>query len=600
VEGLSTREIFDVSRLDKAVPLVPKPLIRGIPERVDYKGAVVVPLDIEAAERCLRELVEGEGVETIAISFLWSFMNPAHEQAVKALVKRLYPHVFVTASSDVAPVIGEYERAATTTVNAYVGPKINHYITRLEALLRENGLDGPFLVMQALGGAIPAQQAADKAVNVLSSGPVGGTIGSAFLGGILESPNVITTDVGGTSFDVGLIVDGEPRYTDRPVFEKYALLTPMVDITSIGAGGGSIAWLERDTGLLQVGPRSAGASPGPVCYARGGTEPTVTDADVVLGRINPKFFFGGRMQLDEESAWCAIDDQIARPLGMSTVQAAKGIVSIVDAHMADLVRKVSIESGHDPRDFDLFAYGGGGPAHVGAYAREIGVKSVVVSPYAPVFSAFGIAGADIVRFYQLSNLMLYPWDPAIINRLFDELEQRAVEETSTRDGQQRANGTTYEGRASLEIKRFIDIRYRRQTHELSIPIAQLPLSVTDLDNVVGQFEATFEQLFGKGTGYRRAGIEMSTIRVRAFQRIPRPRMREQELHGADSAAAVKGSRRVYWEDDFVETPVYAAEKLAHGNLIVGPAVVEGLATVMPIHPGQQLTVDRYGNLVLTP
>ncbi len=507
---------------------------------------------------------------------------------MQALVQQEFPDLFVTISSDLAPVLGEYERAATTVINAHIGPKIQRYMLALEAKLRDEGLTGQFLAMQALGGAIPAAEAARRAVNILSSGPVGGAIGSAFLGRLLGYPNVITTDVGGTSFDVGLVVEGEARYADRPVFEKYALLTPMIDVRSIGAGGGSIAWVEPETGLLQVGPRSAGSDPGPVCYGRGGLEPTVTDADLVLGRINPEHFFGGRLRLDAAAAERALRERIAAPLGMSVVEAARGIIDIADAHMADLVRKVSIENGFDPRDFVLFAYGGGGPLHVGAYAADIGVRSVVISPYAPVFSAFGIAGADVVRFYQKSYPAVFPLDPAVVNQLFADLEAQAVAEA----------GAAANGEAALEIQRQMDLRFRRQTHELRVPVPRKPLTAADLDQLVDQFEAEYERLFGRGTSYRRAGIEVSTFRVRCVLRLPKPALRALPADGPDASHALKGTRPVFFRDDFLLTPIYAAESLRPGNVVSGPAVIEGAATTVVVHPGQAVHVDPHLNLIM--
>jgi N-methylhydantoinase A len=400
---------------------------------------------------------------------------------------------------------------------------------------------------------------------------------------------VITTDVGGTSFDVGMIVDGDPLYSDRPVFDKYALLTPMISVTSVGAGGGSIAWLEPETGLLQVGPRSAGSTPGPVCYGRGGTEPTVTDANLVLGRINPDYFFGGRLHLDRPAAERAIREHVAAPLGMTVVDAARGIIDIVDGHMADLVSKVSIENGNDPRDFVLFAYGGGGPLHAGAYVADIGVKSVLISPYAPVFSAFGIAGADIVRFYQKSYPSVLPIDPATVNRIFEELERQAHDDL----------GRWARG-AVPQIQRQASFRFRRQTHELRVPLPNGVLQAGDLEAAADQFESEFERIFGLGTSYRRAGIEVSTFRVRCTLGIPKPAFDPLPLGDADATAAVKGTRDVFLGGSFVPTPIYAAQGLKPGNLVDGPAVIEGAALTVPVHPGQRVRIDEYLNLVLTP
>jgi len=337
-----------------------------------------------------------------------------------------------------------------------------------------------------------------------------------------------------------------------------------------------------------VGPRSAGSNPGPVCYGRGGMEPTVTDADLVLGRINPEHFFGGRLRLDVAAAERAIREQVADPLSMSVVEAARGIVDIADAHMADLVRKVSIENGYDPRDFVLFAYGGGGPLHVGAYAADIGVRSVVISPYAPVFSAFGIAGADVVRFYQKSYPAVFPLDPAVVNQIFAELEARARQESGDGAG---------DGPA-LEFQRQMDLRFRRQTHELRVPVPSKALAAADLDQLLDQFEADYERLFGRGTSYRRAGIEVSTFRVRCVLRLPKPALQSLPTDGEDAGHAQKGTRSVFFRDDFVATPIYAGEALRPGNVVAGPAVIESPATTVPVHPGQTVRVDQHLNLIM--
>jgi N-methylhydantoinase A len=310
----------------------------------------------------------------------------------------------------------------------------------------------------------------------------------------------------------------------------------------------------------------------------------------------------------------AIREQVAAPLGMDVVEAARGIVDIADAHMADLVRKVSIENGHDPRDFVLFAYGGGGPLHVGAYAADIGVRSVLISPYAPVFSAFGIAGADVIRFYQKSYPAVFPMDPAVVNQIYGELEAQARQEAAPptppilggRDdvAPSALSGSPPElggrgGANGLEFQRQMDLRFRRQTHELRVPVPNAALSAADLDALVDQFEAEYERLFGRGTGYRRAGIEVSTFRVRCTQRLPKPALRALPLDGADASHAQQGTRDVYFRGGFTPTAIYAGEALRPGNVVAGPAVIEGGATTVPVHPGQSVRVDEHLNLIMT-
>ena len=330
VAGLGEEEIKDVVHLDKATPLIPRALVCGINERVDYKGAVLAHLDLQEVESAAARLVQ-QGIESLAVC-LWSFMNSSHERAVRDLVEKRFPGIFVTLSSEVSPLLGEYERTATTAINASLGPIIARFMGRLLESLRSAGLSGPVLAMHSLGGVIPCEEAGDKAAHIMASGPVGGVMGAMNMGRMLGHKNIIVTDVGGTSFDVGLIVDGRPTLNRQPVFEKFTLAVPMIDVISIGAGGGSIAWVDAETRLLQVGPRSAGALPGPACYDQGGNEPTVTDANLVLARIDARSFFGGRKKLAYDLARKAIEEKVARPLGMDLLKAAKGILEIVDSH----------------------------------------------------------------------------------------------------------------------------------------------------------------------------------------------------------------------------------------------------------------------------
>src|ERR687895_374280 len=387
VAGLSESEIINVARLSKADPLVPRSSIYAVDERVDSAGSVVAPLKLERLERLAARL-RGEGVEAIAISFLWSFLNPDHERRLRDWLGGNgdgRPDWFVTASSDLAPVIREYERTATTVLNAYLTPGVHGYLARMGDRLRDAGHRGAISVMHSAGGVSALDEARSRGVTLLSSGPAGGMLGARELARRLELDPVIATDVGGTSFDIGTIVDGEPAYADAPVFAKYPVALPIIDVTSIGAGGGSIAWIEPDTGVLKVGPQSAGASPGPACYGAGGVEPTVTDANVVLGGIDPDNFLGGRMRLRSDLALEAIRERVAEPLGLEPEAAAARVVDIVNAQMADLIRRVTIERGLDPAGFTVFAYGGAAGMHAGAYARTLGCRHVVVPRAAAVF-----------------------------------------------------------------------------------------------------------------------------------------------------------------------------------------------------------------------
>ena len=583
VAGLGEEEIKDVVHLDKATPLVPRSLVCGINERTDYKGAILAALDVKDVEAAVTEMV-AEGIESLAVCFLWSFMNSSHERAVRDLVEKRFPGIFVTLSSEVSPLLGEYERTATTAINASLGPIVKRFMGRLVESLRSAGLSGPVLAMHSLGGVIPCQEAGDKAAHIMASGPVGGVMGAMNMGRMLGHKNIIVTDVGGTSFDVGLIVDGRPTLNRQPVFEKFTLAVPMIDVISIGAGGGSIAWVEAETRLLQVGPRSAGALPGPACYDQGGNEPTVTDANLVLARIDARSFFGGRKKLDYDLAKKAIEEKVARPLGMDLLKAAKGILEIVDSHMADLVRRVTVEQGYHPSEFVIYAYGGGGPLHVGSYARDIGVSEVLVSPYAPVFSGFGIAGCDIQRQYTRSRPMTLPAPPAQFNAIFSDLEAAAIRDAVRSAGE-------------LELERFLDMKFRRQVHNVRIPVPSGELRSQEMDALMVNFEEAYERIYGKGTAYRKAGVEVSNFIVTATTKTYKPKLKVDDWEGADPERARVGERQVYFEE-FVQTPVFSMELLRPGNRIAGPAIVESPATTLLLHPRQTARVDRSRNLLL--
>ena len=589
VAGLSEREIIHAVMLDKAEPIVPRPLIKGVTERVDYQGRVLVPLNVEEAARSVRELV-GAGVEAISICFLWSFMNPGHEGQVRDLVQREYPQVFVTASSDLVPQMGEYERTATTALNCYLGPVAYRYLHALGSKLREKGLSCPLLVMQSTGGVLPSEEIREKAVNTISSGPVGGVTGALFLGRVLGYDNVICTDVGGTSFDVGLIVGGRAEQAREPVAGKYHTRVPTVDIASIGTGGGSVAWIEPVTGILRVGPQSAGAAPGPVCYDRGGDQPTVTDAGVILGYINPDYFLGGRMRLDREKALAVTTEKIADPLGMDVYQAAAGIYKISNFQLADLVRKVTIEKGYDPRDFVLFAYGGAGPQYAGLYGAEIGLHTIVIPSLASVFSAFGAVVSDIVKFHSVSDPMVVPLDTQRVNQIYRGLEEKAGQAL-------RRDGVADE---DMALERYVEMRYRRQVHEVRVPVPAGSLTASQIDGVLESFDQKYEELYGKGAAFREAGVEVITFHVVGRGRTPKPSLPYTEPGDPDPSEALKGSRPAYFEraGGFVDTRVYDSEKLRPGHLVQGPAVIEVPTTTVVVQPGLRARVDPFLNIII--
>lgn len=590
VAGLSETERFKVYSHNKADPIIPRPLIKGVTERIDYGGDEIVPLNIEELEGQLEELIQA-GVESIAVCLLWSFMNPAHENQIKKIINERYPDIFVSISSELIPVLRDYERMATTAMNAYLSPITSRYLAALHQKLQAKGLERSLLVMQNIGGMVDIAEAGKVGVNLLASGPVGGVLGSKIIGDLKGYSNIITTDVGGTSFDVSLIVDGEMFLSPAPVFSQYTLLTPVIDIVSLGAGGGSIARVEAETGLLKVGPQSAGAFPGPVCYDQGGEEPTFTDANVVLGRIDPANFLGGRMQLNAEKSRNVIAEKIAGPLGMKVEEAAMGIVQILTAHMADLVRKTTIDSGHDPSDFVLFSFGGAGPLCCCAFTPMIsGIKKLVIPAFNSVFSAYGIAGSDIVQVERHSEPMLAPFDPDRLNAIFGQMEEKLI------SGLEKNKVASEQ----MTLLRSMDLRYWGQVHEISVAIPPGKLTVADAENIVPQFVGRYENKYGKGTSYGAAQLEAVTLEVKGIGMLDKPSLKEYAFAGTDPSEARKGQRDVYFEDDsaFRPTDIYTREKLKVGNRIKGPAVIEAVDTTILVNPGQEITVDEFFNLVM--
>lgn len=590
IAGLSEAERFQVYRLNKADPIVPRPLIKGVVERIDYGGDVVTPLDREDVAAQVDALV-AQGVEAIAVCLLWSFMNPRHEQAVQAIIRERHPHIFVSLSSELVPVLREYERTATTAINAYLSPITSRYLSSLNRKLKDHALARPLLVMQNIGGMVEASEASHLGVNLLNSGPVGGVLGSKILGDLKGHRNIITTDVGGTTFDVSLIVDGRMFVDPAPVVSQYNLLTPVIDIVSLGAGGGSIARVEPETGLLKVGPRSAGAVPGPVCYDQGGTEPTFTDAAVVLGRLDPQNFLGGRMQLNREAARRAIQDRVAAPLGISVEAAALGIVDILTAQMADLVRKTTIDNGFDPADFVLYAFGGAGPLCCCSFARQVsGIRQVVIPTLNSVFSAFGIGGSDIVRVERTSNPMLAPFDPARLNAIYRRMEDKLVGALS------RNNVAA----GDMTLVRSIDLRYWGQVHEVSVPVPAGEITAEQAAALAQSFVERYEAKYGRGISYGAAQLEAVNFEVTGTGRLEKPSLRRLPRGSGDAAVALKGRRPVWFDNDrgFVDTEVYVRERLEPGHCVRGPAVIEAVDTTVLVEPGLAANVDEYLNLVL--
>src|SRR5947207_2306207 len=589
--GVTCRDIRKVVHFpesQKPIPIVPKRLIEGVSERVDCFGDVVVPLNETEAENAIRRLV-AQNVEAIAVCFLWSFKHTRHELRVKEMIRDLAPHVFVSCSVDIAPKWGEYERMTATALNAYIGPVMAKYLANLDGQLKKSGYTQPLQITQCAGGSISVDNAMESPLLTLDSGPVSGVTASLYLGRLMDCANIITTDMGGTSFDVGIIAGGQPTYSFVSNVAQYEYFLPKVDIHAIGSGGGSLARVDKVSRTLTVGPESAGADPGPACYGKGGTAATVTDADVVLGTINADNFLGGRIKLDRAKAIEAVQ-RIADPLKLTLMEAAAGIGRIAEFKMADIIRKMTVEKGLDPRDFVLFAFGGAGPAHAGVFAYELGVQKVVIpqKEIASTWCAFGAAAADILHVYEQVDIQPSPFDVARVNGLLDTLEKKAKAQMD-RDG------------IANVRRRFqfsLDMRHRGQINEVEVMLPEKRLQSAVAEALRNRFYARYEQLYGRGSSYGEARLEIVTLRLRATAATPHPKLsRAKRLNTKIAVNASLGKRTIYWADlkKSAPSPVYDGALLVPGNRIVGPAVIETTDTTVVVHPRRTLKVDAFGN-----
>lgn len=587
--GLDPDQIQNMSRTNKPQPLVPRALVIEISERIDYKGAEIVQLDENAVRAATRHLMS-QGVEAIAVSFLWSFRNPVHELRVREIIAEEAPSIYVALSSEISPRIREFARSATTIVNTQIAPRLRGYLVPLEDELRNRGFEGALLVMQGSGGCVKAREAPRHAVSTLGSVLTGGIVGCTNLGSALGHKNIISTDIGGTTFLVGLVVDGKPVSSTSTVINQYTISTSMVDVHTIGAGGGAIAWIDQG-GNLRVGPKSAGARPGPACYGEGGDDPTVTDADLVLGIINPDNFLGGRMKLSIELARDSLERHVARPLGMKVDEAAAAIYAIQNAQTADLVRKVVVNSGRDPRDFVVYSFGGAGPVHCANYAADLGASEVIVplGTTAAVFSAYGLASSDIVLTVERSQPDNFPPAPERVEQAFAKLDEELKVQL-----QEQALPF-----ASVAFEREVDMRFTMQLAEVTTPVELGPIDANAVATLGRDFEQAYASLYGKDAGFRDAGMQIITYRMRARARLPiRPQLPHFE-HG-NRRAKPRSTRRAFldvrrgWQD----TSVFDYRDLGRDDRLLGPAVVETPTTTVALPEGCIATLDQLGNMVI--
>ncbi|UHL64397.1 hydantoinase/oxoprolinase family protein [Paralcaligenes sp. KSB-10] len=562
--------------------LVPGALRKEVRERITASGDILTALDEESVRMAVQELLHA-GVQAIAVSYLFSFLNPAHELRTREIIHEIAPDIMVSISSEVDPAFREYERTCITAFDAYIKPGVDRYLAEMERDLIKIGVNAPLQLMQSRGGIASSHVARRRPVRLFLSGPAAGVIGGRMVGQEAHIDDVITVDIGGTSSDIALISQGKPMIAAEGIIDTYAVRVPMVDVNAIGAGGGSIAWIDG-AGGLKVGPLSAGSEPGPACYGRGGDKPTVTDASVVLGYVNPDYFAGGMLKLEPELAWRVIEQSIAKPLGMSVEQAAFGIHRVVNSNMAEGIRLVSVGRGVDPRQFALLPLGGGGPIHANALARELGMRRIIVPLHPGVLSAAGLLDAPVE--HEMAISFPYP------------LEARALEpmKAACRNLDEECLGLmAAEGieRSKVKIFHFADVCYVGQSYYLEIPID------TDDADPIGRlrtdFLAAHNRVYGHSTDFPAQIVNLRTIhQAFAHAESPSPAYRHNSMQ------ARKNNRKIMVSTDgYVDAQVFEREALAPGALIQGPAIIEQTDTTIVVEPGWQARVVEGGNLLIT-
>lgn len=578
-------DLYDL-QVDKAAPLVTRDLRFGVAERLRHDGSVETPLDEEGVRQAAREL-KAAGVKAVAIGFLYGFVRPEHEETARRIVAEEFPEAFICASHEVAPEFREYERISTAVVNAYLGPVMQGYIRRLAERLKELGVTTTPHLTQSNGGVIGFDMAARLPVRTVLSGPSTGVVAAQAIGRMTGIENLITFDMGGTSSDVALLRGGEAKLASEANVHGYPIKAPMLDIHTVGAGGGSIAAIDSG-GLLKVGPRSAGADPGPVCYARGSTEPAVTDANVVLQTLNPTHLLGGRMPIDQALSKQAIG-RLAEQLGLDLMATAQGIISVVTANMAKAIRVISVQRGHDPRDYALVAFGGAGPLHAARLARELEMKRIVVPRNPGIGCALGLLLTDLRANFATTRLAtlgdgLVPDMAEIFAGLEAQAEHWFAEENVAP--------------ADRELKRTADLRYHGQNYELAIDVPDGPITPTTIRALAEGFAEAHKRLYG----FVAEGepVQLVTYRVEAIGFVPKAEFRPEPDAGPDASAAIMGRREVWFPETggFVDCALYDREKLKSGNLIEGPAIIEQMDATTVLLPGMTARVEPYLNLIL--
>ncbi len=604
------RDIIEIGRqrrhelynlfVQKPRTLIPRRLRFEVEERTGPKGEILTPLNEEEVKGLSQQL-KRENVKAIAVALLFSYINQKHEREIGKILKRLQPETYVSLSSETAPEYREYERTSTTVVNAVLMPIVSSYLNTLQEEIEKLGVKTPLCVMQSDGGTASKEIVSRKPVSMVESGPAAGVIASAFYGKLLEMDNILSFDMGGTTAKAGAVKDATPEvvneyevagrvHSGRIVKGSgYPVRQSFIDLAECSAGGGTIAWVDEG-GALQVGPVSAGAEPGPACYGKGGRQPTVTDANVVLGRLNPRYMLGGEMPTYAKLSEKAILREVCGKIRLELTEAAAGIVSIVNSAMAKVLRIVSVERGHDPRDFVLTCFGGAGPMHACALAEELNIPKIIIPPNPGLFSAYGLLTADFKStFVDAVMKLMNEVDAKEVEKNFQKLElkgMRILERQCVPKG-------------NMRFVRQLDLRYFGQSYELTVP-ATAPFTDNALRQVVESFHKKHKAVYGYAV--RDEPVELVNVRLIAVGLVKKPRLKEQPLHGEDPPKEVVIARRkVFFEqhDDYVKTPIYEREKLNSGNVVEGPAVIEQYDATTVVYPRWKASVDKLGNLVLS-
>jgi N-methylhydantoinase A len=577
------------NRYTNVPPLVPRYLRLPVAGRLNHAGEVVRSLDLDDVRAAI-DLLRREKVEAVAICFMNSFANPEHEREAARLVQRELPDAYLTVSTGLLPSIRFYDRVSTTVLNSYVGPKLSSYVDSLTSRLQEVGFGGILLIMQSNGGVMSPEVARSHAALTLLSGPEGGPRAVLVYAGIHGHTSCITVDMGGTSFDAALVRDGAPIVVTEGEINRYRIALPMLGIVTIGAGGGSVGWIDEG-GLLRIGPQSAGADPGPACYGRGGTLPTCTDADLVLGYLDPDFFAGGKIRLDKEAALTAVTDQIAKPLRLSTVKAAAGMYRVINTNMAQGVREITVKRGHDPREFPMVVAGGAGPLHACMICHELEIPLFLVPRESSIFCAAGMLMSDLQHDFVRS----------FVSRL-DQIDTMRLKEL--------IHAMMTEGRGLLakekigeERWRFMlsyDCRYVKQYHEVSFP---MPLDAVEEGNLAGiaeSFHTEHNRMYGYSLEKEGTPVELINVRLRAVGITEKPAFAEEEYAGGDASTALKGRREVYLpeEEGTGTVPIFDGHKTRFGHRITGPALVEQINTTLLLTSNYDCLCDKHGTFVV--